>query len=195
MKNRVLEIGLLLVSISAVLILGAAARHMTRRQRRRRPECRVRRGSDCSPWTPEQFPLAQPLSAHDLRVGGHARWPRHRSQRSRHLAGDRSGGGDSRATGDIVKKGNSVDRSQRRCRRRLLRLPQSGLAEALARTQLERVETLYKHGANSLNDLQVPDTENRAKVDLETTAEHLRLLGNDPDKPQFMVNLYARLRE
>jgi len=65
-------------------------------------------------------------------------------------------------------------------------------AEALARAQFERVSDLYKHGANSLNDLQVAeDTENRAKVDLETTAEHLRLLGNDPDHPKFMVDLYA----
>ncbi len=65
-------------------------------------------------------------------------------------------------------------------------------AEALARVQFERVSDLYKHGANSLNDLQVAeDTENRAKVDLETTAEHLRLLGNDPDHPKFMVDLYA----
>jgi membrane fusion protein, heavy metal efflux system len=65
-------------------------------------------------------------------------------------------------------------------------------AEALARAQFERVSDLYKHGANSLNDLQVAeDTENRARVDLETTAEHLRLLGNDPDHPKFMVDLYA----
>jgi len=65
-------------------------------------------------------------------------------------------------------------------------------AEALARAQFERISDLYKHGAYALNDVQVAeDTENRAKVDLETTAEHLRLLGNDPDHPKFMVDLYA----
>jgi membrane fusion protein, heavy metal efflux system len=65
-------------------------------------------------------------------------------------------------------------------------------AEALTRAQLERVSDLYKHGANSLNDLQVAeDAENRAKIDVETTAEHLRLLGNDPDHPKFLVDLYA----
>ena len=34
-----------------------------------------------------------------------------------------------------------------------------------------------------MNDLQVAqDTEDKAKVDLETMAEHLRLLGNDPEQ-------------
>jgi len=51
--------------------------------------------------------------------------------------------------------------------------------EILARAQLERAADLYTHGAIALNDLQVAqDTEDKAKVDLETTAEHLRLLGN-----------------
>ncbi len=64
--------------------------------------------------------------------------------------------------------------------------------EVLARTQLERATDLYTHGAISLNDLQVAqDTENKAKVDVRTTAEHLRLLGNDPDKPNSVVDIYA----
>ena len=64
--------------------------------------------------------------------------------------------------------------------------------EALARTQLERAKDLYGHGAISMNDLQVAqDTEDKAKVDVETTAEHLRLLGNDPDKPNGIVDIYA----
>jgi membrane fusion protein, heavy metal efflux system len=64
--------------------------------------------------------------------------------------------------------------------------------EFLARKQLERVKDLYEHGANSLNDLQVAqDTEDKAKVDLETTAEHLRLLGNDPDHVTFIVDIFA----
>jgi cobalt-zinc-cadmium efflux system membrane fusion protein len=64
--------------------------------------------------------------------------------------------------------------------------------EVLARAQLERATDLYKHGAIALNDLQVAqDTEDKAQVDLETTAEHLRLLGNDPDKPARMVDIVA----
>jgi membrane fusion protein, heavy metal efflux system len=64
--------------------------------------------------------------------------------------------------------------------------------EILARAQLGRATDLYTHGAIALNDLQVAqDTEDKAKVDLETTAEHLRLLGNDPDKPARMVDIVA----
>jgi cobalt-zinc-cadmium efflux system membrane fusion protein len=64
--------------------------------------------------------------------------------------------------------------------------------ESLARTQLDRAKGLYEHGAISMNDLQVAqDTEDKAKVDVETTAEHLRLLGNDPDKPNGNVDIYA----
>jgi cobalt-zinc-cadmium efflux system membrane fusion protein len=64
--------------------------------------------------------------------------------------------------------------------------------ETLARTQLERAKDLHDHGAISMNDLEIAqDTEDKAKVDVETTAEHLRLLGNDPDKPNGIVDIYA----
>jgi cobalt-zinc-cadmium efflux system membrane fusion protein len=64
--------------------------------------------------------------------------------------------------------------------------------EALAHTQLERAKDLYSHGAIALNDLQVAeDTETKAKVDVETTAEHIHLLGNDPDHPNGMVDIVA----
>ncbi len=64
--------------------------------------------------------------------------------------------------------------------------------EVLARTQLERAQDLYSHGAIAQNDLQVAeDTEQKAKVDVETMAEHIRLLGNDPNKPAGMVDIFA----
>jgi membrane fusion protein, heavy metal efflux system len=64
--------------------------------------------------------------------------------------------------------------------------------EILARAQLDRAKDLNAHGAISTNDLQVAqDTEDKAKVDVETMAEHLRLLGNDPDKPNGIVGIYA----
>jgi len=64
--------------------------------------------------------------------------------------------------------------------------------EALSRAQLERAKDLYEHGAIALNDLQIAqDAEEKAKVDLETMSEHLRLLGNDPDKPNSMVDILA----
>ena len=64
--------------------------------------------------------------------------------------------------------------------------------EILARAQLERIQDLYNHGAESKADLEVAqDTEDKAKVDLETTAEHLRLLGNDPNKLNNVVDITA----
>jgi len=64
--------------------------------------------------------------------------------------------------------------------------------ETLARTQYERSKDLYAHGAIALNDLQVAqDTEDKAKIAVDTLAEHLRLLGNDPDKPASMVDIFA----
>ena len=64
--------------------------------------------------------------------------------------------------------------------------------ETLARAQQERAKDLYEHGAMSMNDFQVAqDTEDKAKVDVETTEEHLRLLGDDPKKPRGVVDIYA----
>jgi cobalt-zinc-cadmium efflux system membrane fusion protein len=64
--------------------------------------------------------------------------------------------------------------------------------EVLARAQYERAKDLYQHGAIALNDLEVAlDTEDKAKVAVDTAAEHLRLLGNDPDKQSFIVDILA----
>jgi cobalt-zinc-cadmium efflux system membrane fusion protein len=64
--------------------------------------------------------------------------------------------------------------------------------EILARAQLERSKDLYAHGAIALGDLEVAqDAEDKAKVDLETMSEHLRLLGNDPNKPVGMLDIFA----
>jgi cobalt-zinc-cadmium efflux system membrane fusion protein len=64
--------------------------------------------------------------------------------------------------------------------------------ETLARTQYERSQELYKHGAIALNDLQVAqDTEDKAKVAKDTAAEHLRLLGSSVDHPSGIVDITA----
>jgi cobalt-zinc-cadmium efflux system membrane fusion protein len=64
--------------------------------------------------------------------------------------------------------------------------------ELLARKQLDRAKDLYAHGAIAMADLEVAqDAEDKAKVDIETLSEHLRLLGNDPDNPNFIVDIKA----
>jgi len=65
--------------------------------------------------------------------------------------------------------------------------------EQLSHTQLERAQLLYEHGAISLNDLQVAqDTDAKAKVDVKTTAEKLRVLGSpNLDQPTGIVEIRA----
>lgn len=64
--------------------------------------------------------------------------------------------------------------------------------ELLARKQLNRAVDLYAHGGIAEQDLEVAqDTAEDAKVTLATATEHLRLLGNDPDKPMGMVDIVA----
>jgi cobalt-zinc-cadmium efflux system membrane fusion protein len=65
--------------------------------------------------------------------------------------------------------------------------------EQLTRTQVERAQLLYDKGAISLNDLQVAqDTDAKAKVDVKTTAEKLRVLGNtNLDQPSGVVEIRA----
>ena len=82
--------------------------------------------------------------------------------------------------GDTVKKGQVLLRVQSADISGAYSDYQKAVAdEQLTRTQLERAERLYDKGAISLNDLQVAqDTEAKAKVDVKTTAEKLRVLGS-----------------
>ena len=53
-------------------------------------------------------------------------------------------------------------------------------------------EDLYQHGAMALNDMQVAeDTEAKAKITVETTMDHLRVLGADPNNPSAIVDVRA----
>ena len=64
--------------------------------------------------------------------------------------------------------------------------------ELLARKQLDRAKDMYEHGAIAQQDLEVAqDAEDDALTSLETTKEHLRLLGNDPEKPNGIVDIVA----
>ena len=62
----------------------------------------------------------------------------------------------------------------------------------LARAQLDRAKILYDRGAIPLKDVEVAeDTEAKARVDVETAQEHLRVLGADLTHPSAMVDIYA----
>jgi cobalt-zinc-cadmium efflux system membrane fusion protein len=64
--------------------------------------------------------------------------------------------------------------------------------EQLTKVQLDRAQLLYDHGATPKSAVEVAQTaENNAKVDLDTTIEHLHVLGSDPDHPTGIVPVYA----
>jgi cobalt-zinc-cadmium efflux system membrane fusion protein len=96
--------------------------------------------------------------------------------------------------GDTVRKGQLLLRVQSADISGAYSDYQKAVAdEQLARTQLERSQILYDKGAISLNDLQIAqDTEAKAKVDVKTTTERLRVLGGvDLDHPSGIVEIRA----
>jgi membrane fusion protein, heavy metal efflux system len=65
-------------------------------------------------------------------------------------------------------------------------------SEILSRAQIERARLLYDKGAVPQKDLEVAqDTWEKAKVDVETSREHLRVLGADADHPSTTVDIKA----
>jgi cobalt-zinc-cadmium efflux system membrane fusion protein len=65
--------------------------------------------------------------------------------------------------------------------------------EKLSRAQLARAKTLLDAGAMAQKDYEVAvDADEKAKVTVETTAEHLRVLGvADKDKPTAIIDVVA----
>src|SRR5271156_6830085 len=96
--------------------------------------------------------------------------------------------------GDTVKKGQVLLRVQSADVAGAYSDYQKAVADAqLTRVQLERAQLLYDKGAISLNDLQVAqDTDAKAKVDVKTAAEKLRVLGSpNLDQPTGIVDIVA----
>src|SRR5262249_28438833 len=64
--------------------------------------------------------------------------------------------------------------------------------EQLAKIQLNRAKILFEDGAIAKSALEIAQTnEENALVDVETTTEHLHLLGSDPDHPTGIVEVFA----
>jgi cobalt-zinc-cadmium efflux system membrane fusion protein len=198
MKNNGLKTSFLLIFIPVLLLLGGCSSAHGNPAAEAPPPATVVADTDVSLFSvdhPEQFPLVAAIeytAAPKLVVTGTVNPDISRNVPVISLATGRVVAIHARL-GDTVKKGQL-----------LLSIRSDDVAggfsdyrkavadETLARTQLERAKELYDHGAISMNDLQVAqDTEDKAKVDVETMAEHLRLLGNDPDKPNGVVEVYA----
>jgi len=148
-----------------------------------------------SPDHPEQYPLTTAVehrAAAQLAVTGTVNPDIARTVPVISLASGRIVGIYARL-GDVVKKGQL-----------LLRLRSDDISgafanyqmavsdEVLAKAQWERAQDLLQHGAIAVADLEIAkDTEEKAKVTMDTAAEHLRLLGSDVDHPSGMVDITA----
>jgi len=64
--------------------------------------------------------------------------------------------------------------------------------EVVARAQFDRAKELYEKGAFALKDKEsAQDTQDKAKIDVETAAERLRVLGGNVDHPTGVVDIRA----
>ena len=64
--------------------------------------------------------------------------------------------------------------------------------ELLAHQQLVRSQTLYDKGAIAQRDLEAAENaENKAKTDLQTALQRLRILGADPNHPSPVIEMRA----
>jgi cobalt-zinc-cadmium efflux system membrane fusion protein len=144
---------------------------------------------------PEQFALAtaeERLAARQLRVTGTVAPDVSRSVPVVSLAAGRVVAIAARL-GDTVKKGQLLLRVQSADLSGAFSDYRKAIAdEQLTRTQAERAKDLYEKGAFSLNDFQVAqDADAKAKVDLENTAERVRVLGGSIDHPTAVVEIRA----
>ncbi len=144
---------------------------------------------------PEQYPLVaaeQYLAARKLRVTGTVAPDVSRSVPVISVASGRVVEIGARL-GDSVKKGQLLLRVQSADLSAAFSDYRKALAdEQLTRTQVERAKDLYDRGAVSLNDLQIAqDADAKAKVDVENTREHVRVLGGDIDHPAAIVDIRA----
>ena len=198
MKSKLLQIGLLLIGLASVMVLGGCKKVEADEAAQAPPNPNVVPYADAALFSvdhPEQFPLAaatQHPTVSELVVTGTVTPDVSRNVPVVSLASGRVMAIHTRL-GDTVQKGQllmtirSDDVSGGYSNYKM-----AVADEILARAQYERSKDLYEHGAIALNDLQVAqDTEDKAKVAVDTAAEHLRLLGNDPDKMNFTVDIFA----
>jgi cobalt-zinc-cadmium efflux system membrane fusion protein len=203
MKNKTLAVGILLISLASSLMLAGCGKvhaqgEVDAAAAGLPPAPNVVTTPDASLFTvdhPEQFPLAaateRPATS-ELVVTGTVTPDVSRNVPVVSLASGRVMAIHTRL-GDTVQKGQllmtirSDDISGG-----YSNYKQAVADEILARSQFERAKDLFEHGAIALNDLQVAqDVQDKAKIVVDVGAEHLKLLGNDPDKMNYMVDIFA----
>jgi cobalt-zinc-cadmium efflux system membrane fusion protein len=198
MKCKLLQIGSLLIGLASVVVLGGCKSVQADEGAQAPPNPNVVPFADAALFSvdhPEQFPLAaatQHPTASELVVTGTVTPDVSRnvpvvSLASGRVMAIRTRLGETVQKGQLLMSIRSDDVSGGYATYKMAVADQ-----VLASTQYERSKDLYAHGAIALNDLQVAqDADDKAKVAVETAAEHLRLLGNDPDKMNLTVDIFA----
>ncbi|MBZ5617244.1 MAG: efflux RND transporter periplasmic adaptor subunit [Acidobacteriia bacterium] len=198
MKRTVLQIVVLLISISFHLTLSGCSNAQGDPTKGAPPPAKIVPVAGPSLFAvdhPEQFPLAtatEHTATSELVVTGTVAPDVSRAVPVTSLV-------SGRITGIYARLGDTVHKGQR-----LLTVRSDDISggfsdyrkaartEALTRIQLERAQDLYQHGAIALNDLQVAQqTEDNAKVDVETTAEKLEARGSDLNHPAGIVDIVS----
>jgi cobalt-zinc-cadmium efflux system membrane fusion protein len=198
MKSKALGSGLLLMAMAASLAINGCKSDKVDAAAEAPPPAKVVQDFDANLFSvdhPDNFPLA-PAVEHraptKLAVTGTVNPDIERTVPVISLASGRIVGIYTRL-GDQVKKGQTLLKIRSDDISGGYSTYQMAVAdETLARAQYERSQELFKHGAIALNDMQVAqDTEDKAKVAMDTAAEHLRLLGSGTDHPSGIVNITA----
>ena len=198
MKRFVLARGLVFAAMVSLLATGACKKVEADPAAGAPPQAKVVTAFDPVEFSvdhPEQFPLTISVEHHavsQLAVTGTVNPDIARTVPVISLASGRIVGIFARL-GDVVKKGQL-----------LLRLRSDDISgafasyqmavsdETLAKAQWDRAQDLQSHGAISVSDLEIAkDTEEKAKVAMDTAAEHLHLLGSDVNRPSGMVDITA----
>ncbi len=95
--------------------------------------------------------------------------------------------GDTVTKGQLLMRIQSSDISQA-----FSEYHQAVADEKLASKQLERDKTLFEKGVKAQKDVEVDDdAEEKAKVTVETTTEHLRVLGANMSQPSALIEINA----
>jgi cobalt-zinc-cadmium efflux system membrane fusion protein len=198
MNSKCLKVGLFFISIPSLLDFCGCSKAQADPAAEAPPPATIVPGYDVTAVAvdhPEQFPLGTATAyatTHVLVVTGAVNPDIARTVPVISLASGRVVEIHARL-GDTVKKGQVLLRVRSDDISGAFSDYRKAVAdEILAHTQLERAQDLYSHGAISQNDFQVAeDTDSKAKVDVETTSEHLRLLGGNLDHPTGIVDIVA----
>jgi cobalt-zinc-cadmium efflux system membrane fusion protein len=162
------------------------------------PPAQVEEESDGSVFKvdhPEQFPIAtvgKRTAAPELQVTGSVNPDVSRNVPVISLASGRVIEIRARI-GDSVTKGQLLMRVQSNDLSSAFSDYQHASADAkLAAAQLDRSKALFERGAIAQKDVEVAeDTDEKAKVDVATARERLRVLGADPDHPSALLDINA----